>query len=30
MAHGSTYHQLFTLQARAYGESVGEADTVPA
>lgn len=30
MALGGTYHELFTLQARAYGESAGEPDTVPA
>jgi len=30
MAHGGTYHELFTLQARAYAESAGEPDTVPA
>jgi ATP-binding cassette subfamily B protein len=30
MALRGTYHELFTLQARAYGESAGEPDTVPA
>ncbi|MEN3270990.1 MAG: ATP-binding cassette, subfamily bacterial [Pseudonocardia sp.] len=30
IALGGTYHELFTLQARAYGESAGEPDTVPA
>jgi ATP-binding cassette, subfamily B, bacterial len=30
MALGGTYHELFTLQARAYAESAGEPDTVPA
>jgi hypothetical protein len=30
MALGGTYHELFMLQARAYGESAGEPDTVAA
>jgi ATP-binding cassette subfamily B protein len=30
MSLGGTYHELFTLQARAYGASAGEPDTVPA
>jgi ATP-binding cassette subfamily B protein len=30
MARGGTYHELFTLQARAYSDEEGTPDTVPA
>ena len=30
MARGGTYHELFTLQARAYSDEDGTPDTVPA
>jgi ATP-binding cassette subfamily B protein len=30
MPRRGTYHELFTMQARAYGDDPGEPDTVPA